>query len=436
MNGDGRDESPDRSPNGVDLASTLHSIGLDRTRLALWGAAGLIFLGLWFFAWQFVGTLIVGLFVYYVCRPLFVRIHARVHNRTVAVVVTLVTIALPTLLLIGWTVAILVQAIIEFFGSESGAQLEGIVARYVNVSANIGKPEVFVRSVLADPSQLPQQLGPLASGLAQGLLASLGVLGSVGLQAFIVLVITFYLLRDDVRIAAWARRTFAFDGSVVETYLGRVDRDLENIFFGNILNALATGFIAVVSYLLLNAIAPEVVTIPQPALVGVMVGVASLVPAVGIKLVTWPLGFYLLARAALLDPRTLWFPALFFAVSFVVVDYIPDQLLRPYVSGRSLHVGAVMLAYLFGPILFGWYGIFLGPFLLAVLYEFGLVVLPWLTHTEAEPAPGSGPADQDVAVVEPELPFDDTPAPATGRETDGVEGPAVDCEPLDSDDRP
>ncbi|HKJ60128.1 MAG TPA: AI-2E family transporter [Halobacteriales archaeon] len=421
MNGNG-DETPDQAPGGLDLAATLHSVGLDRKRLVLWAITGVILLGMWIFAWQFVGTLIVGLFVYYVCRPLFGRIHSRIHNRTLAVAVTLVTVAIPTLLLIGWTVAILVQAIAGFLGSEAGDQIQAIIEPYVDVSAELGSVDQVVRQVVEDPQGFTEQVGPLVSGLTEGLLAALATLGSVGLQAFIVLVITFYLLRDDVRIAAWARRTFVPEDGVVETYLVRLDRDLENIFFGNILNALATGLIAVVSYFLLNTIAPDVVTIPQATLVGVLVGVASLVPAIGIKLVTWPLGFYLLARAALLEPEAIWFPVVFFVVSFVVVDYIPDQLLRPYVSGRGLNVGAVMLAYLFGPILFGWYGIFLGPFLLAVVYDFGLVVVPWLTHSETEPPSiPDEEAEPDEAVVADEA-EDEAAPPADG-------GPAGSGEP-------
>jgi predicted PurR-regulated permease PerM len=38
----------------------------------------------------------------------------------------------------------------------------------------------------------------------------------------------------------------------------------------------------------------------------------------------------------------------------------------------------VMLAYIFGPLLFGWYGIFLGPMLLVLLVHFVALVLPEL----------------------------------------------------------
>ncbi|MEF8853936.1 MAG: AI-2E family transporter, partial [Haloarculaceae archaeon] len=61
-----------------------------------------------------------------------------------------------------------------------------------------------------------------------------------------------------------------------------------------------------------------------------------------------------------------------------VVDAIPDFALRPYVSGRSLHVGSVMIAYIAGPLLFGWPGIFLGPMLLVVVFQFVHIVLPEL----------------------------------------------------------
>jgi hypothetical protein len=73
-----------------------------------------------------------------------------------------------------------------------------------------------------------------------------------------------------------------------------------------------------------------------------------------------------------------WFVALFGGVAFVIVDTIPDIVVRPYVSGGSLHVGALMFAYILGPLLFGWYGIFLGPMLLVVVVHFARIVAPEL----------------------------------------------------------
>ena len=87
----------------------------------------------------------------------------------------------------------------------------------------------------------------------------------------------------------------------------------------------------------------------------------------------------------------------------MVVDTIPDLIIRPIISGGSpsarvdrsppfvhlslrgeggLHVGLVMFAYIFGPILFGWYGLFLGPIALVAITHFARLVLPELLQGE------------------------------------------------------
>ena len=52
------------------------------------------------------------------------------------------------------------------------------------------------------------------------------------------------------------------------------------------------------------------------------------------------------------------------------MNFIPDVVLRPFISGRNLHVGLVMIAYIVGPAFFGWYGLFLGPLLLVLAIHF------------------------------------------------------------------
>jgi predicted PurR-regulated permease PerM len=96
------------------------------------------------------------------------------------------------------------------------------------------------------------------------------------------------------------------------------------------------------------------------------------------KIVYVPVTILLAVEAAVTDPATLWVALVYGAVSLVIVDTIPDFLLRPYVSGRNLHTGTVMFAYIIGPALFGWYGLFLGPLLLVVGVHFVRIVLPEL----------------------------------------------------------
>ncbi|EJN57613.1 AI-2E family transporter [Halogranum rubrum] len=389
---------PTENPAVRRITTTLEWVPLDRKRAALWGVTVVFFLVLLYVGWRYVGTAVMGIFVYYVARPVFRRIHTRIASRTLAVGVTLLVVALPLLVIVGWAFAILANALGDLFGSDTFVEVEAFVQPYIGLFSEVG---AFVDEVLADPTRLADlEFGPLLNDLLNSLVVWVGTAFNVGIHGFIVLIVVFYLLRDDYRLARWARNTFVEEGGVLESYFTTVDRDLHNVYFGNILNALMTGLLAAVVYTVLNLFAPPVSRIPEAAFLGMLVGVASLVPVVGIKLVTWPVGAYLLGRALWLAPEAVWFPVVFLVVSFVIVDYIPDQLLRPYVSGRTLHVGAVMLAYTLGPLLFGWYGIFLAPLLFVVIFEFGRIVFPWLLDPDRSDATL---ADRTTDPMEPEM---------------------------------
>jgi hypothetical protein len=88
---------------------------------------------------------------------------------------------------------------------------------------------------------------------------------------------------------------------------------------------------------------------------------------------------------------------------------------RPYVSGRDLHLGLIILAYVFGPLVWGWYGLFLGPMVLVLGVHFGRLVLPELVAgVEIEPEP-SGTADGSIV-------HGDLPGQSPGDDTDYLPG--------------
>ena len=199
------------------------------------------------------------------------------------------------------------------------------------------------------------------------------------MHGFIMIGVAFYLLRDDQQFSRWARDTFGDEAGLLEEFMDAVDHDYHQVFFGNILNALITGLIAAVTYNAVNVVSPAGLSVPYPTLIGLLSGAASLIPLVGMKLVYVPVTLYLFGAALTsAGVDSLWFPATFAAVAFFVVDVIPDMVLRPYVSARDLHMGTMMFAYLLGPLLFGWYGIFLAPMLLVIAVRFNRVVLPEL----------------------------------------------------------
>jgi predicted PurR-regulated permease PerM len=356
-----------------------------------WGILGLaLAAAVVFVIYSFVGTFVFGLFIYYATRPVYRRTSRRISPPSLAAGVALTVVVLPVLLLLSYTFAIALQ---EFGRLEDTVDLgpfEQALGPYVNISEVVKHPE----SLLNDPD-----VQNLAGDLGETVLESLGLVGTGLLHLFIMIAIAFYLLRDGPRLSRWFHRRFDDVDGVLPAFLAAVDRDLYRVFSGNIYNALFTGTLGALSYSLLDVAAPASASIPYPALVGLLAGAASLVPVVGMKLVYVPVAIYLYAVQYLSGEPVFWVPTAFVLLSFVVVDTIPDIVVRPMVSGQrpqveyslsppsvrirllgdgGLHVGMIMFAYIFGPLLFGWYGLFLGPILLVVVVHFSRLVLPEL----------------------------------------------------------
>ncbi|WP_435364396.1 AI-2E family transporter [Haloarchaeobius sp. DYHT-AS-18] len=356
---------------------------IGRSRAPWWAIAALLAGALLFVLYSFIGTFVFGIFIYYATRPVYRRLKRRIRPPSLAATVAIFTLALPFLLLLAYTMAIALQEVDAFTKSlqeqqENGGTLgefQKILDPYITLANDVQNPQDLLTnqeglSVLTDVLNNSQQF--------------IGIVGTGALHLFIMIALAFYLLRDGHKLSRWFMSTFGDDRGVLRAYLSAVDRDFRNIFFGNILNAFLTGVIGALSYSVLNVYAPTGdLAIPYAALVGLLAGAASLIPVVGMKLVYFPVSGWLFFQAFSTEQSgLLWFPILFVAVSFVIVDVIPDLVLRPYVSGRNLHVGAVMFAYIFGPLLFGWYGIFLGPMILVLSVHFAKLVLPELLHSE------------------------------------------------------
>lgn len=352
---------------------------IQRSR-AMWWSLALVLAGaLAYVVYSFIGTFVFGLFIYYATRPIYRRIRRRVKPPSLAAAVALFALALPALGLVVYAATIALREFLKYADQLSSDEVPIDLEAYgidPTLLEGIASPQALLeydfRSVLT-PEAISSVFDSLS--VAANTFAFLGI-GAIHL--FVMIAFAFYLLRDGHRLRRWGQSMFADDHGILEAYMRGVDRDFNNIFFGNILNAILTGTIGVIAYSLLNVIAPVGVNIPAPALIGLLAGVASLIPVVGMKLVYVPVAAYMALEATIANPPGFWFVLLFAAVSFVIVDTIPDLVLRPYVSGRSLHVGAVMLAYTFGPLLFGWYGIFLMPMILVLFVNFVRLVLPEL----------------------------------------------------------
>ncbi|ERG99262.1 MAG: putative permease, partial [Haloquadratum sp. J07HQX50] len=286
---------------------------IDRMRLS-WTVIGILLLGaMSYIIYSFIGTIVFGLFFYYATRPIYRRLHNHLRQASLAAAVSLLLLALPAMALVSYTATIVIDEVIKLTnGSLAQFSSAPVSAAQLSQLADI-EQLLSIEPTAITTAQLRQVISSIAS--AGDVVSFIGV-GLVHL--FVMIALAFYLLRDDHKLSRWVRMRFDDDEGILDTYLTAVDNDFTNIFFGNILNAILTGTIGVISYSILNIFAPPGIVIPAAALVGLIAGVASLIPVVGMKLVYIPVALYLSVTVALTTQTGWWFVGSFLIISLII----------------------------------------------------------------------------------------------------------------------
>jgi predicted PurR-regulated permease PerM len=359
---------------------------MDEKRLvvALFGVAVAAVVGA--IAYRFVAALTVSVFLYYSTR----RFHRGLRRfrlpARVRAVLSMAILAVPLLLLVSYAVVLLVVEARQFV--EQYAVIDVAAANVGWLGSTTEIPELTVQGLYE--AYRGGELDPLVSFATENASVLTSLVSDFMLNLFVVTVVTYYLLVDGTRIRRWLLRFD--DEAIVREYMEAADEELEAVLFGNLLNVIAIALIAVATFTAYNAVAPAAAEVPYPALAGALTGIASLIPVVGMKVVYLPLTAAAAFPAVMgSDTSVVPYVVGFLALAVIVVDTVPDLVLRPILSGETTHVGLLMLAYVLGPVVLGFYGLFFAPILLVVAVAFADTALPRLLGADE---PDGLPADQ------------------------------------------
>jgi len=351
--------------------------GWDGKRL-LWVGVGLVIAALIGIAlFRYVGTLLFAIFVYYATRPLYRQLDRVIDHPNVTATVTILFVVIPMAAVVAYAGVVALRELDQFLASSDLEAYRSLLQPYLRLAraGNIDR----LREVLTAGTS-----GSIGSVVPQGTLDTLGRLRSIAgfvfsvlARFFLMLTVLFYLLRDDQKVRRWFYESIDHDDEIV-SYIEAVDDDLETIFLSNLAVIAVAAVTAAATYTGLNYLASGGAVVATPVLLSLLIGIGTLIPAVGMKIVYVPYGLVLLGLAVTTS-TPLWHPIAFLVLTFVVVDTIPDFFARSYLSARSgVHMGLVLLGYFLGTLAFGWYGLFLGPIVVVLTVHFAHMIFPSL----------------------------------------------------------
>jgi len=297
---------------------------------------GLVTSGVLFYMfYNFIGAITLGIFIYYSTRPVYKKLVKRNTNKTLSAALAPSVFILPVLVLLVYTLrivtvearALFIQAgdsLFSFVDQDfieefiEGEEL-GMIFPELNSLQNLTPTEI--RNILQNIDS-----NAFESFLDSGLQLSLTIFSSLSGIFFTFLIafsLAFYLLRDG---HVFPRKIYSFtdyDATVTE-YMNKLDKDLEVVFFGNILLAIFAGVVGAISFTLLTTFFPGGNILAYPALIGILCGATSLIPVIGMKLVYIPVTAIITAIGVIDNGLSgLLFPVVFFLVAFIIVDTIP-----------------------------------------------------------------------------------------------------------------
>ncbi|MFW5949443.1 MAG: AI-2E family transporter, partial [Halolamina sp.] len=234
-----------------------------------------------FIGHSFVGILVLGLFGYYATRPICARFERVIDSHAIAAALTVATVLVPVVVL---TLYALVRVFRQIQQQFAGSVISMLTSELVGPGA-VDENGVSLASLLQDPPSLTE-LTDLLFGpeVQQGVRIVDAAFGTALLLALAV-TLSYALLQYDSAITVSFGRVVGGAETTVYSYALAVDSDLESVFFGNFLFVLVMSLVATVLYALTNLVAPPGFNVPMAFTLGVLTGVASLLPIVVGKVV-------------------------------------------------------------------------------------------------------------------------------------------------------
>lgn len=348
-----------------------------RFAMVLFGIAVAALVG--FIAVRFIAPLTVSVFLYYSTRRYYKFLRKLRMPARIRAVVVLASLAVPLFLLIVYTLVLLVVEARQFV---SDSEFISVASDQIPWFSRLDSlPELTFQGLYS--AYQSGQLDPFIQFASDNAPAVTELLSALVLNLFVVIIVTYYLLLDGSRIRDWLLRFD--DDAIIREYLEAVDKELEAVLFGNLLNVIAITIIAIAAFHAYNYAVPTAAHVPYPSLAGALTGIASLVPVVGMKIVYIPVSA-IAAVPAIVEGelQLLVYIVGLLLLAVVVIDTIPDLILRPILSGETTHVGLLMLAYTLGPVVLGFYGLFFAPIVLVVGLTFANTALPRLLGAKPE----------------------------------------------------
>ena len=279
-------------------------------------------------------------------------------NRTLAVVLSYACVIVVLLFLVIVVLPNLVGAIIKLANAAPGFITS---IEQSPVFASVVPADVVAQIQAIDWEQIVMDAAAwLGSGLSSSLPEIMSSVGRIG-ACFMGVILSFWFVGEKDGLSAGAH-------TLVKTYIGKqadelfshalavADKCFKGYFTGSAFDGVLFGTIV--------TLAAAIAGLPDPLMLGALIGVMSLIPMIG-AIAGAVLGAIIIMAQS-------WQQALIFFVLFLVVQQVEQNFIYPNVVGKQVGLTGMwpLVGTTIGVALFGFIGAFIGVPLTATIFRF------------------------------------------------------------------
>lgn len=300
--------------------------------------------------WPFFTYILTGLILTIVSHPLYEGLLSKIKNKKLSSIITIILVLLliviPTSLMIG-SLVVQTKSFVKSFNQASVEK----AAEYFN------ELNSAVMDVLGPNADLKNKIGSALQGMEKFIVnttASLiGSIADVILGLFVMFFIMYYGLVEGKRWVINLKEHLPLAKERKEKLAKQVGQITHAVIFGQILIAFIQG--------LLGGIGFFIVGIKNPVFWGFVMTILAFIPVTGTGIVWVPASIIELINGNILGGIFL------LMYGFIIVSSI-DNFIRPkIISGKTnIHPAIALIGVLGGLKVFGFMGIFIGPFIAAM----------------------------------------------------------------------
>ena len=283
-----------------------------------------------------------------ICRPAFRFLHRYLRSAPAAAFMTVIGLGLTVLVFLGSLVFMLYHEaafLVSGLGGLNTAVLGAGLARLVP-----GQYAGELTSWFADSQTVTRSVAAYLTGHLPGFFHNLM---TALVSFFVILISAYYFLRDGVAIKGTLMELSPMSRADDDFLFARLYATISAVVGGIVGVAIVKGILAIIFFRLCG--------MPQPVFWGVMTGLASFVPFIGVGMVVLGAAAYLLALGHVGS-------AVAVVITVLILTGNVDFVLQPFLVRRKVVIHPLLIVFsIFGGLaFFGPDGLLLGPVTLAV----------------------------------------------------------------------